>query len=110
MTNFYSDRPIVDSQGRVIAALIPPPNDLSYRESVKRAFHTMQAQSAMGDFVYKHLNHSRGKGFTAINVGLSYGIGHSQPSRPDLGNFERIASALIDNRDIQRLAAYQDGE
>lgn len=70
----------------------------------------MQTQSATGNFDHKHLNHNRGKGFAAINVGLSYGMGHSRPSRPNLGNFEHIANALIDDEDIQRLAAYQDGE
>lgn len=70
----------------------------------------MQTQSEIGDFGWKDLNHKRGRGFAAINVGLSYGIGHLRPSRPDLGGFEDIASTLTEDINIQRLAAFQDGE
>ena len=70
----------------------------------------METQLARAHFNYKDLNHKRGSDFTTINVGLSYRLGHSCPSRPDLGNFENIASALLADQDIQRLASYQDGK
>jgi hypothetical protein len=70
----------------------------------------METQLAQAHFNYKDLNHKRGSDFAAINVGLSYGLGHSRPSRPDLGDFENITSALLADQDIQRLASYQDGK
>jgi hypothetical protein len=70
----------------------------------------MKTQATTANFKYKDLNHTRGKDFAAINVGLSYGLGHSRPSRPNLGRFENIANTLLADEDIQRLASYQDGE
>ena len=60
----------------------------------------METQLARAYFNYKDLNHKRGSDFAAINVGLSNG----------LGDFENIASALLADQDIQRLASFQDGK
>ena len=70
----------------------------------------METQLAWAHFNYKDLNHKRGSDFATINVGLSYGLGHSRPSQPNLGDFENIASALLADQDIQRLASFQDGK
>jgi hypothetical protein len=52
----------------------------------------------------------RGDGFFAFNVGLSYGNGHTKPTFRDLGRFQGLANSLLNDEDIQRLAAYQDGK
>ena len=70
----------------------------------------METQLAWAHFNYKDLNDKIGSDFAAINVGLSYRLGHSCPSWPNLGNFKNIASALLADQDIQRLASFQDGK
>ena len=70
----------------------------------------METQLAQAQFNYKDLNHKRGRDFAAINVDLSYGLGHSRPSWPDLGDFENNSSALLADQDIQRLTSHQDGK
>lgn len=108
--DIWRDRPILDSQGRILAVLIPPPDNSSYQESTKRAFSAMKAQVAWADFHGKDLHHKRGDNFAGINVGLSYGNGHTQPTRLNLGRFDNLVSTLLDDVDIQRLASYQDGK
>ncbi|KAF8803054.1 hypothetical protein BYT27DRAFT_7110783, partial [Phlegmacium glaucopus] len=99
---------IVDSLGRVLAVLVPPPSDPRYRASCKSASNRMEEESAKVNFLAKDLTHKRGDNFAALNIGLSYGNGHTKPTRPKLGRFDGLARALLDDEDIQRLAAYQD--
>ncbi|KAF9521616.1 hypothetical protein CPB83DRAFT_900486 [Crepidotus variabilis] len=54
------------------------------------------------------LHHKCSSGFLAINVGISYGNGHTVPSVPRLGRYEALARLLMGNEHIQRLAAYQN--
>jgi len=113
-TNFIqsnSHQPITDSQGRVVAVLAPPPDDLSYHESIERACKKMANEASKFQFESKELvNPKRGNGFLALNVGLSYGNGHTKPTFRDLGRFQKLAEALLEDADIQRLASYQDGK
>jgi hypothetical protein len=55
-------------------------------------------------------NGKRGDGYFALNIGLSYGNGHTKPSNRGLGRFQHLADNLLGDVDIQRLASYQDGE
>lgn len=55
-------------------------------------------------------NIKRGDGFFALNVGLSYGMGHTKPTLRDLGRFQKLARTLLGDENIQRLASYQDGK
>jgi hypothetical protein len=52
----------------------------------------------------------RGNGFAALNVGLSYGQGHTKPTLRNLGRFQKLADSLLSDVDVQRLASYQDGK
>lgn len=106
---FRRDWPILDYQGRVFIASIPPLDDPSYQASIGRSFQAMETQSAKATFQGVDLNHTRGHNFAAINVGLSYGNGHKRPTRPDLGRFSDLVGALLEDKDIQRLASFQDG-
>lgn len=68
------------------------------------------------EFSQIHLNPThlidpkRGDGYFALNVGLSYGNGHTKPTLRDSGIFQHLADALLGDVDIQRLASYQDGK
>jgi hypothetical protein len=106
-----SHQAITDSQGNVIAVSAPPANNPSYCESVKRACDRMTNEAAKYQFQPDELtDRHRGSGFMALNVGLSYGNGHTKPSYRDLGRFGDLADSLLKDVDIQRLASYQDGE
>jgi hypothetical protein len=97
LTMIYSHRPIIDSSGRIVAVLAPSPSDLSYIESTKQAFEKMKHEVARANFSPKELfDHRRGD-FHALNIGLSYGNGHTRPTH-------------LEDVHIQRLASYQDGK
>jgi len=86
------------------------PNDQKFQESHKRAFDLLMKLGDDTNWTPQELKHKRGSGFAAINVGLTYGNGHTKPSRPNLGRHQKLADALLADKDLQRLAAYQDGE
>lgn len=110
LTMIYSHRPITDSSGRIVAVLAPPPSDLSYIESTKQAFEKMKHEVAQANFSPKELfDHRRGD-FHALNIGLSYGNGHTRPTHFNGGRYQKIADALLEDAHIQRLASYQDGK
>jgi hypothetical protein len=108
---FYSDQPIIDKLGRVIAVVAPPPRDASYIVSTERACKKMKQElSQIHLNPIDQIDPKRGDGYFALNVGLSYGNGHTKPSNRDLGAFQGLADALLGDVDIQRLASYQDGK
>lgn len=111
-TNQYNSyQPVVDRDGKIMAVLAPPPNDISYQESTKRSRDRMLKERSNYHFDRKDLiNDQRGDGFFALNVGLSYGQGHTKPMFRDLGRFHDLADSLLGDVDIQRLASYQDGK
>ena len=61
-------------------------------------------------FHIQDLHHAGGDNFANINIGLSYGNGHTRPTRLDLGRFNNLEKALLKDEDIQCLAFYQDGK
>jgi hypothetical protein len=98
--------------GRVVAVLAPPPNDPSYLESVNLACRKMKQELDLVHLDPKDLiDPKRGEGYFALNIGLSYGNGHTRPTHRDVGRrFQKMADALLEDVHIQRLASYQDGE
>lgn len=106
----YSHHPFTDGMGKVIAVLALPGNNLSYHESTKRAFTTMKTETARANFSPNELKDLKRGDYHALNVGLSYGNGHTKPTFRDLGRFKNLADTLLADADIQRLASYQDGE
>jgi hypothetical protein len=108
---FHSHQPIIDKLGRVVAVIAPPLSDPSYLASTIRACDRMKQEiSNTGLNPNNLIDPKRGNGYFALNVGLSYGNGHTKPTRRDLGVFQHLADALLGDADIQRLASYQDGE
>jgi hypothetical protein len=108
---FHSDQPIIDKHGKVVAVIAPPPKDLLYTKSTVRACNRMDEELSLANLNPMHLiDPKRGDGYFALNVGLSYGNGHTKPMVRDLGVFQHLADALLGDVDIQRLASYQDGK
>lgn len=117
------DRPIIGFDGEILACVVPSPNhpspqastapasdkSPSYQASSTRFFDKMMAFGEEANFTPAELTHKRGIGFAAINAGLSYGMGHKKPSWLKHGTREAMVSNLLDDEDLRRLAAYQDG-
>lgn len=111
LLKFYSDQPIIDKLGRVVAVVASPPKDPSYLISTERAYSKMKQELTQIHLNASQLvNPKRGNGYFALNVGLSYGNGHTKPNQRELGGFQHLANALLADTDIQRLASYQDGK
>lgn len=106
----YSHQPISDRQGRVVAVLAPPPKDLSYAESTRRAAEKMRIEANKANFQSDELKDPNRGDYHAVNVGLSYGQGHIKPINRDVGRFGNLVRALLEDVNIQRLASYQDGK
>ncbi|KAF9031152.1 hypothetical protein BJ165DRAFT_1535483 [Panaeolus papilionaceus] len=96
------DRPIVDSKGRILAVISPPPPG-DYGDSMVKAAESME--KSIETVAHDSGPQRRGASFTAVNVGLTYGPGATKPSRPPT---PPVAIRLMEDADIQRLAAYQD--
>ncbi|KAJ7907726.1 hypothetical protein B0H13DRAFT_1879351 [Mycena leptocephala] len=82
--NGFDARPLVDSKGRVFAALAGQPRK---------------------DAVADMRNHRRGL-FAVINVGLSYGKGQSIPSWLYNKSYDDLADRLLNDPDIARMAHF----
>lgn len=93
-----------------MAVLALPPTDLSYHESARKAFTTMKMESSSANFKSNDLKDLKRGDYHALNIGLSYGNGHTKPTYRDLGRFNDLANSLLADVDIQRLASRQDGE
>jgi hypothetical protein len=99
----------MDSLERVLSAFVPAPTDTLYQAASSRVSGKMTAEGDAANFTASELNHKRGQGFAAINAGLSYGNGHTKPTWLSNEREEMVDNLLAD-KDIQRLAAYQDGK
>ena len=108
LKKLYSHHPITDKQGRVLAFLSPLLMTPCTAKALKRAFDRMKIEAAKVSFKPEDFKHKRGDNFIALNVGLSYGFGHTRPTRPDLGDYGDLADVLLGDVDIQWLASYQD--
>jgi hypothetical protein len=88
---------------------LPSDTRPSYQASSSQFFDKMMAFHKKAHFTLAELTHKRGTGFAAINAGLSYGNGHKRPTWLKHGAREAMVSDLLEDEDLQRLAAYQDG-
>ena len=50
LTTCYSDQPIIDHLGRVVAVMVPPPNDPSYHEATRCAGDRMRREASLEKF------------------------------------------------------------
>ncbi|KAJ6543752.1 hypothetical protein DFH09DRAFT_1321937 [Mycena vulgaris] len=98
-------RPIVDSQGRIIAVLAGRPRDPAYAQAVSRAFQAMCLACTGTAFPASMARHRRGL-YPTLIAGLSYSKGQRVPSRLDGGEYAVILSALLGNLDVRRMAIF----
>ncbi|KAF8969306.1 hypothetical protein BDZ97DRAFT_1915275 [Flammula alnicola] len=101
------DVPILDDADRIVAVLISKPNDHTYEIAATRACNTILREGSMASFQKHEVQHKRGR-FPAINVGLKYGGGPTEPIKLKNGQHEEMVQRLLGDEDIQRLAHHQD--
>ncbi|KAJ7142554.1 hypothetical protein C8R44DRAFT_603506, partial [Mycena epipterygia] len=90
-------QPIIDSQGRIIAALAGQPRNADYREAVEHAFRAIRDAGDEACFPASMRRHRRGL-FAAISVGLSYGKGQATPCWLHNKEYTGLAEGLLANR------------
>ncbi|KAK7059376.1 hypothetical protein R3P38DRAFT_3303375 [Favolaschia claudopus] len=100
-------RPLVDRYGRIIAVLVGQPDKPGYRDAANRAFAAIRKASQETQFPAAMHKHRRGL-FAAINVGLSYGNGHTVPTWLNNKKYNTLADNLLANPNIERLAGFAD--
>lgn len=101
-------RPIVDTSGRIIAALAGQPSDESYAEAVSATYKAFMDASA--EVRLPQGPHIRGK-FPIVNFGLHYGQGQQKPQKLGLSKaLSQVVSRLVALPCVQRIASYMDGE
>ncbi|KAJ6521651.1 hypothetical protein DFH09DRAFT_1251093 [Mycena vulgaris] len=105
---YSAPRPLIDSEGRIIAVLAGQPDRAEYRAAAIAAFHAIRDAGQEARFPSAMREHRRGL-FAAINVGLSYGKGQKVPCWLDNKEYTPIADKLLANRSIGRLAGFADG-
>ncbi|KAJ6586511.1 hypothetical protein DFH09DRAFT_1245703 [Mycena vulgaris] len=103
----FTPRPLVNSHGRILAVLAGQPRHDAYHEAAQRAFRAIRDAGDAARFPASMRRHRRGL-FAAINVGLSYGKGQSNPSWLDTKEYTGLADHLLANKDIGRLAGFAD--
>lgn len=99
---------IFDAQDRVIGACVGPPDAAQWPDVHRRAFEKLSAEAAHAHFARKERIHRRGR-FPAINVGISMGMGPSDPSNLDLGKHAAMVERLLADPDINRMANHASG-
>ncbi|KAJ6532935.1 hypothetical protein DFH09DRAFT_932987 [Mycena vulgaris] len=104
---YSAPRPLIDSEGRIIAVLAGQPDRAEYRAAAIAAFHAIRDAGQEARFPSAMREHRRGL-FAAINVGLSYGKGQKVPCWLDNKEYTPIADKLLANRSIGRLAGFAD--
>lgn len=106
---FSTPRPILDSEGRIFAALAGRPEDPTYLKACEEASELMLAARDKNMFERDELHHKRGD-FPAVNVGIIHGNGTKQPTNLRTGRHAEMLKGLLENRSVQRLAGFADGE
>ncbi|KAJ7781734.1 hypothetical protein DFH07DRAFT_764761 [Mycena maculata] len=103
--NGIDARPLMDSTGRIFAVLAGQPTKDRYHEAVNRAYDFIKTQGTASCFPAAMRRHRRGL-FAAINVGLTYGKGQTDPTWLDNKQYTSLAERLLANTDIIRMANF----
>ncbi|KAF8059499.1 hypothetical protein FPV67DRAFT_1424580 [Lyophyllum atratum] len=105
LSSFSGSKPLVDKDRRIFATMIGRPNDPGWAVSCQRAFEAIQREGGAAAFTTQERDHRRGK-FPAVNVGVTYGKGTTQPVNLKRGAHDEMLGRLLSNKDIARIAAF----
>ena len=101
---------IVDADTqRVFAACVGMPEDPSYAATCQAAGEFIRQVGDGEAFSQKEKAHKRGDDFGVINTGILYGHGPPKPYNLRNGKHEGAVDALLANKEVRRLALFQDG-
>ncbi|KAJ3765558.1 hypothetical protein FB446DRAFT_615335, partial [Lentinula raphanica] len=106
--NGVTPGPIIDSSGRIIAALAGQPRT-DYARELQEVFDlfTVAGQDAVVQATNTRKPHKRGD-FPALNRGSTMGMGSPTPVALQTGHVGPILDRLVEHRAVRRMAAYQD--
>ncbi|KAK6992484.1 hypothetical protein R3P38DRAFT_2569589 [Favolaschia claudopus] len=99
--------PILDRYGRIVAVLAGQPARPDYHAATVAAFKTIQTASAKIRLPSHLSQHRRGL-FAALNVGLSYGQGHTVPKWLNNRDVQSLEDELLADPNIARMASFAD--
>ncbi|KAJ6458460.1 hypothetical protein C8R45DRAFT_843755, partial [Mycena sanguinolenta] len=97
--------PLVDVYRRIFAVLVGQPDDPSYGTDVDDAYNFINRLSMATRFPPEMRCHRRGL-FVAMNVGLTFGKGTSEPSWLDNKEHTPLATHLLAYPPINRMANF----
>lgn len=103
---YSTPRPIIDSQGRIIAVLMGHPKDDEWPQVHQEALRAMQTCASECSHPLWRDEHRRGN-YACYSAGVSYGGGQTSPT--NLANTKGNAAALdklMDNKAVRRLAGF----
>ncbi|KAH9482317.1 hypothetical protein JR316_0004415 [Psilocybe cubensis] len=89
----------------VFMVLAGRPNDADYDAAASRVYEAFRKESDSVQFTGKYAGSRRGV-FSVINVGVSRGQGLAEPVYLGCHSHEKLVSALLKNKDVQRMASY----
>ncbi|KAK7007336.1 hypothetical protein R3P38DRAFT_3597636 [Favolaschia claudopus] len=99
--------PILDRYGRIVAVLAGQPDRPDYRATTIAAFNAIQTASTRIHLPSHLSKHRRGL-FAALNVGLSYGQGHTIPKWLNNRDVQGLEDELLADPNIARMAGFAD--
>ena len=85
------------------------PEDETYVEACD-AVHKLFLKHGEGDgWEGKYVDHKRGKGWAAVNMGMAYAFGNDPYNQASDGH-ENTVSELLSSPELRRIAIHQSGE
>ncbi|KAF7288197.1 hypothetical protein HMN09_01419100 [Mycena chlorophos] len=97
--------PLVDSSGRVFAALAGRPKGPAYDAHIQRAFCLMVAAAAARAAAKTAVQTHRRGFYAAITVGISYGQGQTEACSLE-AEYPELAEQLVEDSAFQELASF----
>ncbi|PPQ89882.1 hypothetical protein CVT25_004804 [Psilocybe cyanescens] len=104
-TVHWKAEPIVDTNGIVVAVLVAPPKDRSYRDTVECAYKRIMEEGEHEYFSAEEKCHRRGA-YPAIHVGVTHGTGTISPMNLKNSTHEGLVQRLLEDEAIGALAGF----
>lgn len=101
-------RPILDSEGRIIALIAGAPNEATYKKDAMDLFDVIVEESNSRTFTKKERKHKRGD-FPAINFGFTLPNGFDCPRNLDNKHHAEKIERICGTRGFERISGHQNG-
>ncbi|KAG6849243.1 hypothetical protein H0H93_010125 [Arthromyces matolae] len=98
-------RPIVDKEGRIIAALVGQPQDPSFSKAATSAYETIAREGNAAAFRREESIHRRGP-YPAVHCGVVHAKGTTEPVDVNCRRHAAMVNRLLADPNIRRLASF----